>query len=41
LVAEAYEILSDKKKEEVYDQYGEEGLKNGATSGGGGGGRPG
>lgn len=26
-VAEAYEVLSDKKKRDVYDQYGEEGLK--------------
>lgn len=32
LIAEAYEILSDKKKRDVYDQYGEEGLKNGAGS---------
>lgn len=29
-VAEAYEVLSDKKKRDVYDQYGEEGLKGGA-----------
>lgn len=28
-IAEAYEILSDKKRRDVYDQYGEEGLKGG------------
>lgn len=33
-VAEAYEILSDKKKRDIYDQYGEEGLK-GESQGGG------
>lgn len=26
-IAEAYEVLSDKKKREIFDQYGEEGLK--------------
>lgn len=34
-VAEAYEVLIDKKKREVYDQYGEEGLKGGVPGGGG------
>uniref|UniRef100_T1D480 J domain-containing protein n=1 Tax=Psorophora albipes TaxID=869069 RepID=T1D480_9DIPT len=35
-VAEAYEVLSDKKKRDVYDQYGEEGLKGGFGGGPGG-----
>ncbi|KAG9508537.1 DnaJ protein-like 1, partial [Fragariocoptes setiger] len=43
-IAEAYEILSDKKKRDIYDQVGEEGLKAGAGGGGssnGGGFQPG
>jgi DnaJ-class molecular chaperone len=35
-VANAYEVLIDKEKREIYDKFGEEGLK-----GGGGGGQPG
>lgn len=34
-VAEAYEVLSDKSKRELFDQYGEEGLHPGAGGGGG------
>lgn len=37
-VAEAYEVLSDKKKRDIYDQYGEEGLRGGMGGCGGGGG---
>lgn len=33
-IAEAYEVLSDKKKRDIYDQYGEEGLKGGIPGGG-------
>uniref|UniRef100_I3K7W3 Zgc:122979 n=1 Tax=Oreochromis niloticus TaxID=8128 RepID=I3K7W3_ORENI len=30
-IAEAYEILTDPKKRSIYDQFGEEGLKNGGN----------
>uniref|UniRef100_T1J5Q1 J domain-containing protein n=1 Tax=Strigamia maritima TaxID=126957 RepID=T1J5Q1_STRMM len=33
-IAEAYEVLSDKKKRDVYDQFGEEGLKGGIPGSG-------
>ena len=42
-IAEAYDVLSDDKKRKIYDQFGEEGLKQGGPGGGGGfpGGMPG
>ncbi|KAG5676393.1 hypothetical protein PVAND_006233 [Polypedilum vanderplanki] len=32
-IAEAYEVLSDKKKRDVYDRYGEDGLKGNRSNG--------
>jgi DnaJ homolog subfamily B member 4 len=41
-VSEAYQVLSDKNKRAVFDQFGEEGLKaGGGDEGAPGGGMPG
>lgn len=35
-ISHAYDVLSDDQKREIYDRYGEEGLKNDGMGGGGG-----
>jgi DnaJ family protein B protein 4 len=35
-ISEAFEVLSDKQKRTIYDQFGEEGLKSGGPSPGAG-----
>uniref|UniRef100_A0A0C9RIX4 DnaJ protein ERDJ3B n=1 Tax=Wollemia nobilis TaxID=56998 RepID=A0A0C9RIX4_9CONI len=37
-ISNAYEVLTDREKREIYDRYGEEGLKQHASGGGGRGG---
>lgn len=37
VISEAYEVLSDEKKRQIYDQYGAEALKGGGMGGPGGG----